>query len=408
MRPSPYFLPTLVAYFRERTRMWAVAGLWGGLLLFVFNLYAATTTYVPQYLVRNDFRLIYGAALDGWNNGYAHLYDLAAQKAAVESLGPGAYWSPFLNPPTLAWIATPFLAIPFEAALFLWTLLIAAAALLAWRLVAPGDGLIRAAHLALFLGLFPTAFGLMVGQPVALVAAAVAGSWWLAERNKPVIAGLVMSLTAIKPQVALLIPICLLVSGHRRMFAAWLAATAFMVAVALVLLGGDGLQRYRDVLALASQWEPTRRYAISGPLGLGPQVYVVETLVVAVALVAAWRQRGEGVARPIATGVVASLLFTPYVGFQDFALLVVAGWLVVRSGATVAQTALLVVGYALLELALVVLAIPILVAEAALLVSLAWPAAQAPGDLRRVPGVMRRHVADEAGDRDIADRAQRA
>jgi len=130
--------------------------------------------------------------------------------------------------------------------------------------------------------------------------------------------------------------------------------------------------------------------------------------VIAVALVAAWRQRGEDVARPIATGVVASLLFTPYVGFQDFALLVVAGWLVVRSGATVAQTALLVVGYALLELALVVLAIPILVAEAALLVSLAWPAAQAPGDLRRVRGVMRRHVADDAGDRDLADRAQRA
>src|SRR5205807_6013116 len=154
------------------------------------------------------------------------------------------YWSPFLNPPTLAWVATPFLGLPFDLALLVWTALLVGAALFAWRLVAPGAGLTRAAHLALFLGLFPTAFGLMVGQPVALVAAAVAGSWWLAERNKPVLAGLVMSLTAIKPQVALLIPICLLVSGHRRMFAAWLAATAFMVAVALVLLGGDGLQRY--------------------------------------------------------------------------------------------------------------------------------------------------------------------
>src|SRR5207245_11031271 len=167
----------------------------------------------------------------------------------------------------------------------------------------------------------------------------------------PLLGGLALSLVAIKPQLALLVPPCLLVAGQRPMFVAWLGATALMVVVALVLLGGDGLQRYRDVLALASQWEPTRRYAISGPLGLGPQVYVVETLVVAVALVAAWRQRGEGVARPIATGVVAALLLTPYVGFQDFALLVVAGWLVLRSAATVAQTALLVVGYALFELA---------------------------------------------------------
>ena len=371
MRPSPYFWPALVQYFRERTRLWAAAGLWGGSLLLAFNLYAAVATYIPQYQVRNDFRLIYGAALNGWQNGYGHLYDLAAQKAVVESLGSGTYWSPYLNPPTLAWIATPFLAMPFEAALFLWTLLIAGAALLAWRLVAPGSGLTRAAHLALFLGLFPTAFGLMVGQPVALVAAAVAVAWWLASHQRPVLAGLALSLIAIKPQLALLVPLCLLVAGHGRMCAAWLSATAVMVAVALVLLGPEGLQRYRDALALAAQWEPTRRYAIAGPLGLGPQLYAVQAVVVAVAVVAAWRQRNMGPARPIATGILASLLFTPYVGFQDFAMLVVAGWLLIRSGATSVQVALMVVGYALLELALVVLAVPILLAEAALLLSLA-------------------------------------
>src|SRR5438552_2239198 len=366
-------MPALVDFLRTRTRLWSVAGLWTGLLLSGFNLYAAAVTYVPQFRVRNDFRPIYGSALTAWQQGYGHPYDLDAQQRTVEGLGAGTYWSPFLNPPPLAWLATPFIALPFEGAIVLWPVLIAAAAVLAWWVAAPGGRLARAAHLALFLGLFPTAFGLMVGQPVALVAAVLAGSWWAAERNKPVLAGLVLSLTAIKPQVALLVPLCLLVSGHGKVFAAWLAATAVMVAVALLLLGGDGLQRYRDVLALASQWEPTRRYAISGPLGLGPQVYVVEAIVAGVALFAAWRQRGRGVARPIATGIVASLLFTPYVGFQDFAVLVVAGWLLIRSGATSVQVALLVVGYALLELALVVLAVPILLAEFLLLGSLLWP-----------------------------------
>jgi len=366
-------LPALVQYLRERTRLWSAAGLWAGLLLLGFNLYAASSTYVPEFRIRNDFRLIYGAALDAWTYGYGHLYDLSAQKAVVEGLGVGTYWSPFLNPPTLAWIATPFLVLPFEMALVLWTLLIVGAALLAWRLAAPGGGLTRAAHLALFLGLFPTAFGLMVGQPVALVAAAVAMAWWLADRKRPVLAGLALSLIAIKPQLALLVPLCLLVSGQRRIFVVWLAATAVMAGAALVLLGQDGIQRYREVLAMASQWEPTRRYAIAGPLGLGPHVYAVEAVVVIVALVAAWRQRQMSVARPIATGIVASLLFTPYVGFQDFAMLVVAGWLLIRSGATSVQVALLVVGYALLELALVVLAVPILLAEFLLLGSLLWP-----------------------------------
>ena len=75
----------------------------------------------------------------------------------------------------------------------------------------------------------------------------------------------------------------------------------------------------------------------------------------------------------MAAGVVGSLLFTPYVGFQDFAMLVVAGWLVLRARPNAWQVALLVVGYALLEMALLVLAVPILLAEVLLLASfIAW------------------------------------
>jgi hypothetical protein len=365
---------TLDGYFRERTRLWAAAGVWTGILLSAFNLYAAAVEFIPQYRFRNDFRLIYGAALAGWNNGYSHLYDLGAQKTATESLGSGIYWQPYLNPPPLAWLATPFLAFPFEVALLAWSGLLVFAAWLAWRLVAPGPQLTRLAHLALFVGVFPTAFGLMVGQPVALVAAVVAASWWLAEHRRPVLAGVVLSLIALKPQLALLVPLCLLVAGRWRIFLAWLGASAAIGVVALVMLGGDGLQRYREVLSLASQWAPTRSFAVAGPLGLGPQTYAVELLVVAIAAFAAWRHRGGDAGRLYATGIVASLLFTPYVGFQDFAMLIVASWLLIRSGVTSLQVALMVVGYALLELALVVQAVPILIAEGALLLSLAWPA----------------------------------
>ena len=371
----------LKRFLRKRTRLWAAAGLWTGILLMAFDAYAAVTTYVPEYRVRNDFRLMWGGAVAAWHLGYAHLYDLTAQKAATEAIGSGFYWQPYLNPPPLAWLVTPLTALPFGVAIWLWTALLAAAALFAWRLVVPGSGLVKAAHLALFLGLFPTAFGLMVGQPGALVALALAAAWWLARRDRPVMAGAVLAAVAVKPQVALLVPLCLLVAGHWRMFGAWLAVSAAIGVVALVLLGGDGVQRYRDALSLASQWEPTRRYAIAGPLGLGPQVYAAEAVVVAVAAVAAWRQRGEDVTRPIATGIVASLLFTPYVGFQDFVMLVVAGWLVIRSGATALQVVIILVGYALLELALVVLAVPILIAEAALLLSLLWPA------VRQMPAI---------------------
>ena len=360
-----------------------------------WDVWIAATTFLPQYAVRNDLRLAYGAALVGLRHGYSHLYDLGAQKAAIESLGAGFNSQPFISPPPLAWLVTPLLALPFTAALVVWTLVLLAALVLTWHLLAPPGRLARAAHLALFLGLFPVAFGVMVGQPGALVAAAVATCWWLMSRDRPVLAGLVLSLIIVKPQLALLVPICLLVAGHARTFGAWLAASLVIGLVALALLGPEGVARYRDVVGQTQSpaWDITRRYAISGPLGLGPLLTVTQILVVIVTLLTAWRNRHGGPDVPIAAGIVGSLLFTPYLGFQDFLMLVVAAWLLIRPPLTSWQVGLLVAGYALLELALAVTAVPILIAEALLLVSLlTGAAAQPPGDLRRMHGVVSGHV----------------
>jgi len=379
------WLATFEAYVRGRTRLWGAAGLWAGVLLIGFDIYAAAVTYIPEYRVRNDFRLIYGAALTGLHDGYGHLYDLAAQKASVDGLGSGFYWSPFLNPPPLVWLATPLTILPFNAAVWVWTVLVFGALLLAWYLVAPGDTrLTRLAHLALWLGVFPTAFGLLVGQPVALVAAAVAACWWLSERNRAVWAGIALAAIAVKPQVAILVPLCLLVSGHTRTFVAWLAATVVMAVVALAMLGPDGLARYRDALALASQWEPTRRYAVSGLIGLGPQLYVLQAAMVAITVAAAWRVRKSGPGLPIAVGILGSLLFTPYVGFQDFAMLFVAGWLLLRSQASDWQQGILFAGFILLELVLVLPPVLVLVTELSLLVSFVSPLYDPPRVAERV------------------------
>jgi hypothetical protein len=227
----------------------------------------------------------------------------------------------------------------------------------------------------------------MVGQPGAVVAAAVATAWWLLRRGHSVWAGVALTLIVLKPQMAFLVPICLLVSGHARTFGAWLAVSLVIGFVALALLGPDGVGRYLDVLrqTQTAAWDITRRYSISGPIGLGPLLNVAQIVVVAIAVAAAWRHRHDGPEIPIAAGIVGSLLATPYLGFQDFVVLVVAGWLVVRAGANAWQIALLVVGYALLQFVIVVLAVPILVAEGLLLLSLLLrPAAQPSRDLGRV------------------------
>jgi alpha-1,2-mannosyltransferase len=359
---------------QARRQLWAAVGLVVGLILVGWDLWVAATTFLSQYAVRNDFRLAYSAANVGIKDGYSRLYDLAAQRAAIEGLGAGFNPQPFISPPPLAWLVTPLLVLPFSVALVVWTSMLLAALVWTWYLLAPPGKLVRAAHLALLLGVFPVAFGVMVGQPGAIVAAAVATAWWLLRHDRQVWAGLALSLLVIKPQLALLVPVCLLVSGHARTFGAWLVATLLIGLVALAMLGPDGLARYRDALAQTQTpaWDITRRYSISGPLGLGPVLTITQVVVAAVTLATAWRRRGTGPELPMAAGIVGSLLVTPYLGFQDFLMLVVAGWLVLRAGATTFQVALMVVGYALLQLALVVLAIPILVTEAWLLLSMLW------------------------------------
>ncbi|HSS93106.1 MAG TPA: glycosyltransferase family 87 protein, partial [Candidatus Dormibacteraeota bacterium] len=377
-RSEPFYFVPVVAYVRTRRRLWPLVGLVAGLILVVWDLWAAAGTFLSQYAVRNDFRLDFAAATVGIRDGYSRLYDLVAQKSAIDALGAGFNPQPFISPPPLAWLVTPLLLLPFGLALVLWTALLLMALGWTWYLLAPSGGrMVRAAHLLLLLGVFPVAFGVMVGQPGALVAAAVATTWWLIRRDHPVWAGLVLSVLVLKPQLALLVPVCLLVAGHTRTFGAWLVASVLIGLAALALLGPDGVARYRDVLAQTQTpaWDITRRYAISGPLGLGPILNVAQVVVVAVAIYAAWRHRNEGPELPMAAGIIGSLLVTPYLGFQDFVMLLVAGWLILRArGVSAWQVGLMVAGYALLQLVIVVEAIPILLAEALLLLSLLRPA----------------------------------
>jgi hypothetical protein len=367
----------VIEYVSSRRRLWSAAGLLVGVILTVWNVLVPGVAFLQQYAVRNDLRLAYAAAMVGLQRGYGHLYDLAAQQAAILSLGPDFNPQPFISPPPLAWLVTPLLAFPFPVALVIWTVLLLAALVWTWYLLAPPEPLTKAAHLGLWLGLFPVAFGVLVGQPGALVAAAVATSWWLMRRHRPGWAGVALSLLVIKPQLALLVPACLLVSGRARTFGAWLVASMLFALVSLAMLGPEGVRRYLDVIAQTQTpaWDITRRYAVSGLIGLGPQVNVAEVVAAAVALLAAWRHRAGGPEVPMVAGIAGSLLFTPYLAFQDFLMLVVAAWLLLRAGPSPWQAWLLVVGYALLELALLVYAIPILIAEALLLASLfVWPA----------------------------------
>jgi hypothetical protein len=95
--------------------------------------------------------------------------------------------------------------------------------------------------------------------------------------------------------------------------------------------------------------------------------------VLGLTLLISWRNRHAGPEVPMAAGIAGSLLVTPYLGFQDFLMLVVVAWLLMRTPLAPWQVGLLVVGYVLLEFSIPVGPLPILAVEVLLLLSLLCP-----------------------------------
>lgn len=284
----------------------------------------------------SDFRLYYAAAEIGARHGWSSIYDLDLQRSAIWSITPGAEWLPFLNPPVLAWIVAPLTAVPYPVALVIWVGVGFAALTLTAFLLAGPDWLDRLALLAILLGLVPVIWALSYGQVVPIVMAVIASAYRL-HRRRPAAAGLLFSLTFLKPQLTFLVPLCLLVAGDVRFFLGWAVGSVVLVGASVASLGSDGVAHYLGALAMASSLQPQLEgphfslYSLRWSLTtlLGPWAMPARAACLVLALTIAVRNRRDARA-PIWTGaIVASLLVTPYINPPDFSLLAVAAaiWL---------------------------------------------------------------------------------
>ena len=317
-------------------------------ILALRNLFAVLQ-FVLHRSVEGDFALYYVFARIGLRHGWGSLYDLAAQRQEWHAFGPTLFYPEIYTPP-LAWLVAPFALLPFPLAIAVWTVGLGVALVLTWWLCVPATRWAeRLAHLAIAFALAPVAFGLLLGQVVVVVAAAVAFAWWLIRRQRPFTAGLVLALIALKPQLAFLVPLALLASGRWRAFAGWVTGSGAILAVCLLTLGIGGLSAYGSRLlgattSLDAFMVPVQ-LTLSGLLGGGLVAHTAQLGVTAITLVFCWRRRASGPEFPIAAGLCASLLVTPFVHSQDLAMLLPAAWLSLRTAWSPFERALGVTGY---------------------------------------------------------------
>jgi hypothetical protein len=315
----------------------------------------------------NDLTLVYAAVRIGLEHGWSHIYSLTLQHELFTQLRPGAQFTDgerFVSPPPLAWLVLPLTVLGAAGAVYAWLAgsLIALAA--AWWISAPGHGVTRGLWLLGALAWYPVLYGVDLAQPDLLVVLVVAAAWRLAESSRPYLAGAVLALSLVKPQLALLVPLVLLAAGRWRIAAAWAAGAVVLAGASLLAIGVQGVSDYRSLLNEAQHVVNNRYFTLAYLVGPGVLSYAAQGAVVVIAMVGGYLNRGAGLARLFALGIVATALGATYWHLQDYAILLLAAWLFWRTDPPAWQRWWLLVIVAGGELAWPLRPLPILVGVA--------------------------------------------
>ena len=320
---------------KEPSRRWrnlaAAAGAVTAVMFAAFDLYQWALAYAGDRF-HNDFTFYYVAARIGLSHGWPSIYDLGLQQAELNAIGSGitvAELARYISPPPVAWLALPFTVLPYEIAYWAWSALLLAALFLTWWFAAPGAGRTRLILLAAAAGWLPVIYGLQLGQPGLFVALGVAASYALLRAGRPFLAGLALGALALKPQLAFLVPLALLVAGQRRAFAGSVVALGALALASVAALGADGVREYLDRLSFASSVPVNRELTLA--LVLGDAARPAQIFTALWTMLLAYRARHRGLEWTYAIALLGGMLTTPYVHLDDLVMLGLAGWLFLRA-----------------------------------------------------------------------------
>ena len=338
--------------------------------------YFVVVVHLRADILDNDLTLVYIGARIGLEHGWTHIYSLPMQHELFAQLRPHADFNDgerFVSPPPFAWLVLPLVPLGAAFATYGWLALSLAALGAAWWISAPGGWPVRGLWLLGALAWYPVLYALSLAQPDLAIVFLAAAAWRLAESNRPYVAGIVLGLSVIKPQLLLVLPVVLLASGRWKIVAAWAGTAAALEAVSIAVIGGQGSSDYQALLAEAQHVTNNRYFTLAFVLGPGLLSYAAQALVIAAAAAAAYVNREASHARVFALGIVATALATTYWHLQDYTVLVLAAWLFWRDSPPAPQRWLLLAIAIAGQFAWPLTPLPMLVCLAIWLVLLAMP-----------------------------------
>ena len=307
----------------------------GGTLFALTILTYLCTTHWGNAFPRDRTTLVVGRDfLNLWMYGRAvfdtepaRFYDLVTYNAELAKLlGPGYLGQNWPNPPTALVIMAPFGLLDYFPALAAWF----AASLLAFYLAGRRE-VFDLRILAIVL-ISPAALLCVISGQSSLLTTAALLTIFAALDRRPLLAGVLIGLLTVKPQLVILFPFALVASGRWRVFGA-AAVTALALIAASIAIGGiagwhdyvvKALPLQREVLqdsrGIAMPFHPTIFMNIRGVVGnsAGEIVQLGFSLAAVVAVSSAFRARRSADPRHLqALFFACTVSASPYMGAYD-------------------------------------------------------------------------------------------
>jgi hypothetical protein len=315
-----------------------------------------------------DTRVWIVAARIGLTHGWSHIYDLDLERAASAGLGPtGSLIDAmhlYLSPPPAAWLIAPLASLPVSEGYLIWTLVNLAALCVVCWMVCPGTRFVRLTVLLISLAIWPMHYQFWQGQWVVADLVFLALAWWLLDRDRPLLAGAMLSIPFFfKPQDVALVPVALLLSGRWRPVASFAAVGGVLALASAASLGMHGLTAWFNDIAVARANPFTGPMTYSSLFGRGAAATAVEVGLGLVALALAWYRR-DRLDLVFALGIVGTTASASYLHEDDVAILILGAWIALRGRPSIVQRGWLLIGIAAAQFISIGLAIPMLLWEA--------------------------------------------
>ena len=277
-----------------------------------------------------DFGSQWAAAYIGVHYGWSHLYDQSLI-APIEVANHLDGFGPFQHPPPDAWLAVPFLLLPLRVAGLIWQALMLAALLAAARLISPAQRWTSAFTLLSIAGFQPVLIALGFGTMSPVIFLLVGGTLVAMERGSSTLAGVLLGLTALKPQLTLVVFPVLLAAGYWKTALVALAVAAGLGLASIAVIGPSGTREYLAFLASPAEIDEPMRLTIKNVVGVGLPSTIGSVVVVLVTSAAAFRLRPRPEAA-LVLGVLSSLFVAQHLEVGDLVLWLLPIWLAFRAG----------------------------------------------------------------------------